>query len=278
MAVEPGFTAAKGFDMFKRHFSAALQKSMNLSLFLVWAAMGCSLDYTLNYEHDSETTTQTENDTGTLSSDTTTQTENDTGTLSATTSDSAFDTDCPLQETTLFYESFEDIGESGTGKNKISGWVVFGHPDYVHLEDESGGQFTTAWGTQVLSLYTSEVFSQTHFETTSARFDEKFTENTTYTLSFNAGRRSNEAAPTSAYLVGLWAKNDSTGVETHLDSVSGVVSGSDMSESNILVFKTGSNHANLGERIAIRLSKMDEASNRTVILYDNVRLTASCDQ
>jgi hypothetical protein len=152
------------------------------------------------------------------------------------------------------------------------GWATTSHPSYVRIADEDSGLFTTPYGTQVLSIYTT-TSTPTNVTTTSAILDTALAPNTTYRLTFNVARRSDKAA--TGYLVELLAIDDEEAVETVLDSATGPVGLSDLSEGFGIVFTTGSTHPNLGERVAIRLKKAPSADWMTDPHYDNVRLTAA---
>jgi hypothetical protein len=109
--------------------------------------------------------------------------------------------------------------------------------------------------------------------TTSAIFKESLAPNTTYTLTCNVAR-AGTPDPTN-YSMELLAINDVTAVQTVLEFAIGTVDSSDMSRAAFLQFTTGDSHANLGQRIAIRLLKKAAAEWQANPRFDNVRLTAT---
>jgi hypothetical protein len=213
-------------------------------------------------------------DTRTADSETSSATfETESETSSATVETDSETTSEP-QETRLFYESFESPKKpSCDGIEMPTGWVLRdGNPNYVSLDREDCGQFSTPDGEQALRIYTNIIFGSTSMTTTSGLFKETLAPNTTYALTCNVARISN-GTPTN-YSMELLAINDVTEVPTVLESAIGTVDSSDMSRAAFLEFTTGDSHANLGQRIAIRVLKKDNG----VSWFDSVRLTATLHQ
>jgi alpha-galactosidase len=177
------------------------------------------------------------------------------------------------QQGVSFQESFESPNVTGKSKTKPDGWVAACHPDYVGIFDEDSGGFTTPFGSQALSVYTTTGCTTT-VTTSASKLSAVLAANTTYTLTFNVAKLKD--AGTTGYIVEFLAIKDATQAVTVLASTSGKsVSTFDMSHSGSLVFKTGASHSNLGQRIAIRLKKEPSVDWRTSPLFDNIKLTAS---
>jgi hypothetical protein len=283
-----GFIRTKVFHMRAKQMKILSQKSRMFSLVLVWVMSGCGWNYTLAQEGDSRSTDY-DSDTGSSSHDddsdsSSHDSDSDSSSHDSDSDSSSHDSDSDSSshdsasdsavqsDTVLFYESFEGLELIGDDRAKIPGWdIAIGPPVYVNLVEEGVDEFTTAYGTTAVILYSS-VAHDSAVMTTRFGLDTLLAADSTYTLSFNVGRLSNGVAPTTAFEVDLLAINDSAYRETVLESISGVARETDMSESHTLVFQTGATHENLGQRIAIRLSKREQASAGTRVLYDNIEL------
>ena len=194
----------------------------------------------------------------------------------------------------LFYDSFEepvvpDIHPTGSNQWVISGfnsngpwpgWVG-GGARYTGILNKAvnvaGSElFVNSFGDQVAFIFSGPTEdTSANLTTTSDSLDAVLTADAVYTLTFNTASASGAAADYHVELLAIIDNEDpALAVETILDSATGSLTSNDLSaNSDSIVFVATAGHANLGERVAIRLRKGDGYYENNVY-YDNVQLTA----
>ena len=158
--------------------------------------------------------------------------------------------------TTIFTESFENPSIStdpnGETDEIPTGWLEAGQGGLNH--GPNMGKFSTPFGDQAAWINNGTL------TTTATILSDVLTAGTTYTLSFNVAKRTDL---NGSYDVRLLAGT------TVLESTSGSMTLTDMSESDGFVFTPDGSHAALlGQTLAIQLAGSTQPH------YDNVILTA----
>ncbi len=185
----------------------------------------------------------------------------------------------------IFTESFEDPVISGT-------WVISGFhadgpwPGWVGVNRYTGmlnksvnvpgsEKFINSFGDQIAYIFNNRPGEDTgaSLTTTPDSLDAIIAADTIYTLTFNTASDSGAAID---YHVELLAIDDQTDpvVETVLGTATGSLTSNDLAaNSDSIVFTATAGHANLGERIAIRLLK-GAGDWHYNVYYDNLQLDA----
>ena len=195
----------------------------------------------------------------------------------------------------LFYDSFEepvvpDIHPTGSNQWVISGYNrngpwpgwVGGGLKYTGILNKAvnvagSEKFVNSFGDQVAYIFNNlpDEDTNANLTTTSDSLDAVLTADAVYTLTFNTASANGAAVDYHVELLAILDNADpALVVETVLDSATGSLISNDLSaNSDSIVFTATAGHANLGERIAIRLRKGDGYFENNVY-YDNVQLTA----
>lgn len=163
------------------------------------------------------------------------------------------------------------VGYNNDG-NRWPGWTAGGFK-YVGIEDTSvsSGVFINAFGDQVAYIFDNLPGGSTdaNLTTKSDSLNAALASNMTYTLTFNMASGNSSSIN---YHVQLLAINGNTA--TILALAEGPIASNDLAANvGSIVFATGDNHANMGERIAIRLRK-GNGYYTSNIYYDNISLSA----
>ena len=167
-------------------------------------------------------------------------------------------------EDIILYETFENTDVTGRTSTMESGWQ--GSDTRTGLWDEDSGTMTTPWGEQAMYVWNSR-----YVQTTAGLLSDVLTAGTDYTLTFNAA-----------------SENGNGGIDYDVElmagtTVLGSANGGPMSTNNMadysdtITFQADSSHADLGERLVVRLRYVS-GDWHYVNGYDNVKLRAVPDE
>jgi len=195
----------------------------------------------------------------------------------------------PVHGEVIFTESFEDPVIPGQ-------WVISGFnadgpwPGWVGVNRYTGmlnravnvegaENFLNSFGDQIAYIFNNLPGEETgaSLTTTPGSLDAVLTADTTYTLTFNTA---SDRGAAIEYHVELLAMDESADpvVETVLGTATGSLSSNDLAaSSDRIVFTATAGHANLGERIAIRLLK-GAGDWHYNVYYDNIQLDSVRDR